>query len=208
MPLPICRATLVAPEPLLQERSFLRLHNRSSKEALRDEAVRHHKQRIPGHFTRSAAGKYKHQPRKPAYIRFKARRFRSVVDLVKTGQARDAMTKTSPAIRIGGQAADESGAASKPLKLTLTLPFHIGQKAQAGYAKKARAAKQGRPTRTRSRSSGVTIAQMRKELGTVTEDEGRDTARGFLKGYGRRLGEGLARAPRIRKRVNAARSFQ
>ena len=63
MPIPTIRATIAAPEPLLNERSFLRMHNRCAKDALREEGLAHHKQRIPGHFTRAAAGKYGHRRR-------------------------------------------------------------------------------------------------------------------------------------------------
>jgi hypothetical protein len=204
MPLPTVRATIAAPEPLLKERSFLRIHNRAAKDALRKEGEHHHKERMPGHFKRSAHAKYGYKQRSPAYIRKKARRWRSTLDLVKTGRLRDEITKTPPVIRVGGKAADDEGNTGN-LRLTLTMPFHVGAKAQESYA---RAAESGyRPTRNTTivGRAGVTIRQMRRELAAITEDEGREIARGFLKRYGRNLAVALARSPRIRKRVAAAR---
>lgn len=204
--IPTVRATIVAPEPLLRERSFLRLHNRCSKEALREQGLKHHKERMPLHFTRSAAGRYNHQRRRAAYMRYKARVFRSVTDLVKTGQAKLEMLTNAPKIRVGGQAADAEGNA-RTLKLSLTMPFHVGERAQQAHAKKAEKIRRGQPVKTRKVTTGVTIAQMRKELATITQGEARDIADGFGKGYGQRLAVGLAKAPRLRKKVRAARSI-
>ena len=205
MPLPTIRATIAAPEPLLNERSFLRLHNRAAKDALREEGLKHHKERVPQHFTRAAAGKYNHRRRKPAYMRYKARRFRSVTDLVKSGRMKQELVNTPPKIRIGGKAADESGQAGD-LRLTLTMPLHVGQAAQLAHAKRAIRARRGQATRTRAATAGVDIKQMRRELAEITQDEAREIAAGFKRGYGRNLAAALARAPRIRKRVAAARA--
>jgi hypothetical protein len=198
MPLPTVRATLAAPEPLLKIRSFLRLHNRAAKDALREEGERHHKERIPGHFKRSAASKYGYKRRKPSYMRFKARRFRSVLDLVKSGATRQAMINNQPKYRAGGKAADDEGN-SAGLRLTIELQFPFGKAAQQSVAKARRLGR--RTTRGEGNTAGVTIRQMRAEIGAITQDEGRDTARGFIRGYGRKLAVGLARSPRIRKQV-------
>lgn len=203
MPVPTVRATIAAPEPLLNERSFLRIHNRCAKDALREEGVKHHKERLPGHFTRSAHGKYGHQDRKPAYIRFKARRYRSVTDLVKSGGTRNHMLNSPPKMRIGGKAAADDGS-SGSLKLTLELSFPFGQAAQKSVARRIRT--NTRPTRGQTVTSGVTIKQMRREIGAITQPEGQQIARGFIRGYGRLLAERLAKSPRIRKRVAAART--
>lgn len=208
MPLPIVRATIVAPEPLMNTRAFLRMHNRCAKEALFEQGMQHWKVRIPQHFTRSAHSRYGYQARSAKYMRMKARRYRSVTDLVKRGQMRDEMIKTPPVIRIGGRAADDAGH-SAGLKLTLILPFHVGQKAQAYYATLARIGRaqvQAAQARARTRA-GVTIHQMRKEVATIRQDEAQQIARGFLKGYGQRLAAGLAAAPRIRKAVRMAKAI-
>lgn len=205
MPLPTVRATIVAPEPLLNERSFLRLHNRAAKDALREEGLKHHKERIPQHFTRAAAGKYGHRRRKEAYMRYKARKFRSVLDLVKSGQTRQDMINTPPKIRIGGKAAGDDGQSGE-LRLTLTLPMHVGNKAQLSHAKRVIRTRRGQVHRQRAATAGVDIKQMRREIGAITQDEGRDIAVGFKRGYGRNLAIALAKAPRIRKRVAAARA--
>jgi hypothetical protein len=148
-------------------------------------------------------------------MRIKARRWHSATDLVKSGDLKRDMINTPPVIRIGGKAADSDGEGGE-LNLKLVLPFHVGDKAQAEYAALAESA--GRFGRGAARAAirnaqrraayrtGVTIAQMRKELATITPDEAAETARRFLRGYGRRLSEGLAKAPRIRKRVRTAQA--
>lgn len=212
VPLPTIRATLVAPEPLLVERSFLRLHNRCAKEALREQGTYHWQKRLPQHFLRSAHARYGYQGRSPKYMRIKARRWHSATDLVKTGHLKSDVLNTPPVIRIGGKASDDDGNAGG-LKLTLTLPFHPGTKANAGYAELALAYGSGAVHAAKKNAArraaymiGVSIQQMRKELAAITDDEARDTARRFLRGYGQRLAAGLARAPRIRKRVAAAKA--
>ena len=202
----------MAPEPLLRERSFLRLHNRCAKEALREQGLHHWKVRIPQHFTRSAHAKYGYQARSARYMRIKARRWRSVTDLVKTGHLKSDICNTPPVIRIGGKAADDAGDGGQ-LKLNLILPFHVGDKAQAAYRELAEKFGRGAVHAARKNAArraayniGVSIAQMRKELAAITEGEAKEIARAFLRGYGRRLSEALARSPRIRKRVRAAQA--
>jgi hypothetical protein len=207
MPLPTVRAYVVAPEPLLRERSFLRMHNRTAKDALREQGMHHWKARIPGHFTRSAHGKYGYQARSQRYMRIKARRYHSATDLVKFGRLKMDLINTPPVIRIGGKAADDEGNGAG-LKLTLTMPFHVGDKAATHYSELARKFGRGAvraAKRDAAKRTGVTIAQMRKEIAAITTDEAKDTARRFLKGYGQRLAVALARSPRIRKRVSQIR---
>jgi hypothetical protein len=208
MPLPAVRVTIAAPEPLLRERSFLRMHNKAAKEALREQGMFHWKNRIPLHFLRSAHTKYGYAARSAKYIRIKQRRWRQGgMDLVKTGHLRNDMLHTPPVIRIGGKASDENGDGGD-LKLKLVLPFHVGDKAQLHYMQLREAFGKGAvkaAKRDAAKKTGVSIAQMRKEIAAITADEGKDTARRFLKGYGQRLAVALARSPRIRKRVNQIR---
>jgi hypothetical protein len=168
MPVPTVRATLVAPEPLLNERSFLRIHNRCAKEALRAEGLDHHKRRIPQHFTRSAHAKYGYMRRKDKYMRIKARRYHSATDLVKSGATKQEMLQNTPKIRIGGKAADDAGASGE-LKLTLELNFPFSKDAQAAVAKRIASRRRFQRTYTYSSDkTGVTIAQMKKEIATIT----------------------------------------
>lgn len=204
MPVPTVRANLVAPEPLLRERSFLRIHNRAAKDALRAEAEKHHKERIPGHFTRSAAQKYGHMRRTPRYMRMKARRWGSVTDLVKTGDTKDEMTQNA-VIRVGGKAADADGTSGE-LRVTIELRFPFGRDAQKAVAKAIRTGKLRRGHTSGAHRSGVTIRQMRKEIASITDAEHTQIARGFLRRYGENLASALSRAPRIRKRVQAAKA--
>ncbi len=199
--IPNMRISIEAPEPLLTDGGFVRLHNQVAKQALRDEAVKHWKDRIPGHFDPRARGKYGHMARKPKYEAMKRRVFGRVIDLVLTGQTRSKITKTQPDIRVGGQAyvsTKSSGAGGLNLTMTMRLPF--GVEAQRAIAKKARAGIR----HTGPRTAGVTIAQMKSELAAITEDERRAIAASFLAGYIRLLNKELRSRPRIRKRIESA----
>src|SRR4051794_35425706 len=105
--LPQLRVALIAPEPLLDDRSFIRIHNKAAKLALRDEAQTHWKKRIPGHFTASAGSKYGYKERQPKYRAIKKSRYGVNIDLVASGHTRDEITRTVPEIRIGGRAASD-----------------------------------------------------------------------------------------------------
>jgi hypothetical protein len=198
--LPNMRISIEAPEPLLTEGGFVRLHNQVAKTALREEAVKHWKDRIPGHFDPRARGKYGHMKRKPKYEAMKQRVFGRVIDLVLTGQTRSKITKTQPEIRMGGSALGGKNALS--LTMTMRLPF--GLEAQKAHATRATRTKQGiqqRPARTRP---GVTIAQMKTELAAITEDERRAIAASFRQRYLELLNKELRSRPKIRKQIESA----
>lgn len=192
------RISIEAPEPLLTDGGFVRLHNQVAKTALREEAVKHWKNRIPGHFDPRARGKYGHMKRKPKYEAIKQRIFGHITDLVLTGQTRSKITKTQPEIRVGGQAYGSTRAGGLNLTMTMRLPF--GVEAQRAIAKKARAGIRHDGPRT----SGVTIAQMKTELAAITEDERRAIAASFRQRYLELLNKELRSRPKIRKRIEAS----
>ncbi len=198
--IPSMRVGLIAPEPLVTDGGFLRIHNRSSKDALRSEALEHHKKRIPLHFRATARGKYGYKERKPGY---KARKYREGygrTDLVRTGATRDKMSGEEPKIRLGGKAANPDGSTGQ-LKLTMRLAFPFGLEAQAAHAKRAASEKRtGKSVPTRS-NTGVTIADMRQEIGKIIADEARKIADGFHARYTKNLNHELRSRPRIRKRL-------
>lgn len=197
--IPNMRVALILPEPLAVDRAFLRIHNRACKDALRDEAIKHWKDRIPGHFKDEARAKYGHMPRKPRYIAMKQRIFGRTTDLVLTGRTRTKMTREQPQIQLGGKASNTDGSIGA-LRLTMRLKFPFGAKAQAGIANKAR---QG-IRHTGPRTAGVTIAQMRKEISKILPEEARAIANSFRAGYMRHLNKELASRPKIRKRISPA----
>jgi hypothetical protein len=176
------RIGLIAPEPLLTDRAFVRLHNRVAKDALRDEALHHWKRRIPDHFRATARAKYSYKERTPRYKAIKMRQGYGRTDLVRTGATRDKITREQPTIRMGGRAANPDGTTGQ-LKLTMRMrfPFPLGQ---AG--------------------SGVTGDQMKKEVGRILPVEGSDVAAGFKKRYLDYLNKALATRPKLRKRYDAA----
>jgi hypothetical protein len=133
MPLPAVRVTIAAPEPLLRERSFLRMHNKAAKEALREQGLFHWKNRIPGHFPARPIRNMPTAARSPATCESKPAAGGARTDLVKTGHLKSDMLNTPPVIRIGGKASDDNGDGGD-LKLLLVLPFHVGDKAQPAIA--------------------------------------------------------------------------
>ena len=198
--IPAMRVGLIAPEPLMTDRAFLRIHNRAAKDALRDQALEHHKKRLPGHFKATGRGKYGYKERKPGY---KARKYREGygrTDLVRTGATRDKMTGEDPKIRMGGKAANPDGSTGQ-LKLTMRLSFPFGLDAQHSHEQRADAERKfGRQFPMRE-NTGVTIADMRKEIGKIIATEARQIADGFHLGYVKNINAELKSRPRIRKKL-------
>lgn len=194
--LPTFHVTIDAPEPLITDGGFVRLHNQVAKQALREEAIKHWKNRIPGHFDPRARGRYGHVKRKPKYEAMKQRVFGRVIDLVLTGQTKSKITKTQPDIRIGGAAFG----GKRELALTMTMRLPFGIEAQRAIAKKIRRGER----HTGPRTAGVTIAQMKQEIAAITEDERRAIAASFHHRYTELLNKELQSRPRIRKRIEAA----
>src|SRR5947209_5697413 len=98
---PLPKLSLEVDIPLRADDIAKRHHNRMVKESLNEVLIAHHRFRIPGHFERSAHGKYGYAQRSEKYMREKARRYHSTVDLVKTGKSKQRML-TEQKITIGG----------------------------------------------------------------------------------------------------------
>ncbi len=178
------RLSLIAPEPVLTDRAFVRIHNRAAKSALEEQAIKHWKERIPDHFDEAKQGKYPMAERSPEYQRIKERRYGRKAKLVKTGRTRTAMTRNRPTIRLGGRAANPDGTAGS-LRLTMILKFPFTVTSDASQR-------------------GVTGDQMRREIGVILPEEARQIIEGFEAGYVKHLNRELASRPRIRKRYEAA----
>lgn len=199
------RVALIAPDALLDDRAFLRIHNKAAKDALRECAITHWKTRIPGHFRKQSQAKYGYEPRKPIYRTLKARRMKSRTDLVYSGKTRDAVTSTQPTIRAGGRAANPDGSSGQ-LKLSMTMKLPFGVDAQKSVAKAVRRGKYSRGHVSGEHRPGVTIADMSSEIAAITTDEAKDIGQQFAKLYGEKLKAALATRPKIRKRLDAAQS--
>jgi len=98
-----------------------RHHNRIVKEALRNTMARFHAEKIPDRFKQSARQRLDHAPRSERYKRYKRRKFRSTIDLVKTGRTQRWMTRAFK-LRVGGTASGNNLKAN----LILTFPFKGG----------------------------------------------------------------------------------
>lgn len=180
--IPVLRTTIEVPELLFDA---ARVNNEIVKTAIREEAFKHWRQRIPRHFQQGATGKYGYAKRQSlmragnkwiSYNTWKARKHKSRRDLVKTGATQREMTSRAK-ITVGGAA--EGG--KKPLTVTLRLrfPFRGGT---------------GRFRKSTSRQA-VTIDQMAKEIQAVTPDELRDISLGLQQRYVK-----IANGPEFRRR--------
>lgn len=195
-------ATITFPSVLL---ASPRMHNRIVREQLDTELRLHHRLIMPGHFTQGAAARYGHMKRNPKYIRNKVRKFRTGIDLVRTG-ATKSQVLGNRTITISGSASSETLRG----QLVMRLPFGGGtgkQMDDEGYANLEAALARGTDTKGRpltaserlsiirrlaNRNSnrgktGVTPAQMIKELRTVTKDEAEAVTRRMGQGYVNRI---------------------
>lgn len=188
MAIPSMRVGLIAPEPYLQDRAFIRIHNRAAKDALEEVAKHHHKVRIPQHFTLGASEKYGYAERKPKYKKYKLRRWNEPRDLVsgdnRNPKTKDYMARQTPRIRLGGKAANPDGTAGQ-LRLTmgLSFPFPLSRDVTA---------------------AGVSGQQMKREIAAITANEAKEIAEMFKQRYLFHLKKQLANRPRIRKRLTEA----
>jgi hypothetical protein len=166
---PLPKLSLEIDIPLRADDVAKRHHNRFVKEAINEVLIAHHRFRLPGHFERSAHGKYGYRQRSEKYIREKARRYHSVVDLVKSGKSKNRMMHEQRIV-IGGSA--EGG--KKPIDGKLIVSFDF----QGGG---------GRRYRKRASPQAVLIETMHKEIQAITDDERGQIAHQFREAYLQRL---------------------
>lgn len=162
---PIPRLYLQLDIPLKPRLVAERHHNRMVREALKEVITAHHRFRIPKHFETEAHRKYGYKPRTLKYKKEKARRYHSVVDLVKTGKSKARMM-ASPRIVVTGSA--EGGKSPVTGKLVLKFDFAGGG---------------GRRYRKKKSPQAVLIEQMHKEIQAMTPDEKREIASQFRRAY-------------------------
>ena len=188
MTTPAMRIGLVAPDVFFFERSFVRLHNRAAKDALRECAIKHHKERIPLHFKVGASEVYGYAPRAESYKRKKLRRYNEIRDLVsgdRRGPPTKEFVKQPPKIRVGGKATNDDGTAGfLKLSIVIKLPFTAS-------------GDDYRPGR-------VSGKQIKREIAVVLASEATEIAKEFKENYVRILNEMLKKRPRIRKKYEAA----
>lgn len=165
------------PEPLLDGRAFERMHERAVKESLREQMERWHRKFLPDHFQATARTKYAHQERRPGWKKKKMNIWGSRTDLVASGRTKRFMTSTYQ-ITVSGSAYGEG------VVVTLRMKFPF-------------------PASFENSSNRVSLEQMAKEIGTITRDEADAFAAAFRDGYVKRINEGLARSPKLRKWVGA-----
>lgn len=177
-----------------------RLHNRIVKELVRAELVEHWRKRIPLHFRQDARAKYGYEQRKPGYKAYKARKFGSRRDLVKTG-ATERLMKSQYRVTVGGAAEGGKGTGlNGRLWLNFGWDTLVATHMRAKF-KHIRNAKQRAATIAAIRvKSGVNLAQMRKEIQAFTDQEREEIARSIQQGYVERVNNDTT--PRQRRVVN------
>lgn len=175
--LPEIQFTIIIPDWLLGTKRMEILHNKISKAAMTEVLLRHHKQRMPGHFKQSARQKYRHRPRNEIYKFRKRQKFRSILDIVKTGRTKRRFTMIKPLIQIGGSGTDSKGIRGRAF---YRFPFP--------------AAKDNKP-------QSVTTDQLAKELSTILREEREQIAEQYGQAFMTLLFDELETRPRIRKKI-------
>lgn len=143
----------------------VRVLNKIGKEVLTEELENHLVNRIPGHFNQSARHKYEHKSRTAGYRAAKLKKFRSIIDLVKTGGTKNAMRVGR--IQIGGTISG-TAAAGPGLKGSLILRFPF-------------------PTDEERKPGKITAADMADEITRWTRDEEREAAINIRNNHVRKL---------------------
>lgn len=169
MGIPVARYTIEMPEILLDSE---RVHNRLVKEIVKEEAFKHWRGRIPQHFRQGTQKKYNFAPRmsfvgKLPYNAWKARKFRSRTDLVKTGATKREMENNAQIIVSGAASGGKRAIAAR---IVLKFPFGGG----SGRFKKE------------SRQSQL-IMQLASEISRVTMNEAKEISLSIGDQYVRKL---------------------
>lgn len=199
------------PEILLRSE---RTHNRFVRSAMEDNAAFHHREVMRQHFRPDARERYGHEPRSAKYTAWKKRKWGTDVDLFKTGRSKNAILGNSK-ILTSGSAASET----LRTRLVMRLPFGGGtgeQMDDAAYERLERIVSTGKDSRGRRVSetkraefraklearksnrgkTGVTPAQMVKELQAVTAEEIKEATERVKKSYVEKIKAELKR-PRL-----------
>lgn len=157
-----------------------RYHNKYAKEAIRETMEKWHGHGSKGfqkHYRRDARERYNHFPRTEKYKRYKARRFKSTLDHVKTGRSKRRMT-TQYKFRAGGSASGGNLSAT----LILTFPFKGGT---------GRFRKEGTHQQ-------FTIEKMILELQRFDEEDPKNLAQWFKEAYMKKVEQHRSKRKRIR----------
>lgn len=175
-----------------------RKHNEFVREEMEKDLAIHHRLIMPGHFLPAAAARYGHMKRTAEWIAYKVRFYHTGTDLVMSGR--------SKAEVLGNRNITVSGSASSDTlrgRLTMRLPFGGGTGEtfdDDAYARLEAALVTERDPikrlwilkKLRNRlnnrgKTGVTPAQMVKELRTITPDEAAAATRRMGQGYINRI---------------------
>lgn len=169
---------LELPEMLTDGRAFERVHNRAVRNCLTKQLENHHRRRLPGHFEFPARAKYRYQERKPGWKAAKMSIWHSRTDLVASGRTKRAML-SQYRITVAGNAAGGKGVVGT---LTMRFPF---------------------PASFANSTNRVSLAQMAREIATITADEAAEVTASFKRDYTAEINAALARSPKLRKRIGA-----
>lgn len=166
-----------------------RHHDRICKEALRESVTKYHdvKEGFEKHWRRDARQRYNHKPRDPKYQKWKARRFKSTVDLKKTGRTQTRMLSQWQ-IKAGGNATD------KTLSVTLVVSFPFKGGTGSFNRKKPRSAMRQR----QAEQNWKWIEQMKIELQRFDEQDPVNLAKWFGEFYWQKVNAFRSGRKRVR----------
>lgn len=166
-----------------------RWHNKFAKDALRETLERWHKspQGFKKHYRRDARQRYNHFPRSDKYKRFKARKYHSTIDHIKTGRSKHNMEH-------GGKVTISGTAEGKNLSATLTLRFPF--KGGTGRARQNR--RNNRFSVLKPTQQMVSIQKMIIELKRMDSEDPPLLARWFFEAYMKKVRDFRSNRKRIR----------
>lgn len=167
-----------------------RYHNQYAKEALREAIATWHesKQGFPKHFKRDARERYQHFPRDPKYKKFKARKYKSTVDLIKTGRTQRRMLSQYQMRAVGS-------AEGKNLNATLILTFPF----KGGTGRFRNDIKRSKERQQQAVQNQQWIMRMKTELQRFDQDDPVLLAKWFGEFYMDKVNAHRAGRKRIRK---------
>ena len=151
-----------------------RLHNKFAKEAIRETIEDYHdrKSGFAKHWRRDARQRYNHKPRNPKYQAIKAKKYRSTIDIKKTGLTEQKMLSEWK-VTSGGNAGD------KTLNVTLIVRFPFKGGTGSFRTNKKRSAQRQRQAEQNWRW----IEQMKIELQRFDDKDPVELAAEFGKRY-------------------------
>jgi hypothetical protein len=193
MTLPNVGAVLVVPNTLANTARTLKIHNRATKDALKDTMLHHWRGRWRRHFKATNRTEFDHAPRSEATKRIKMQKFASRTDLVQSGATKNFTTSVRPKFSVvsGGKSSGKRSVSSSvggmTGRLEMRFPFPTNKFLQKKTRKDGKAA--------------VTPTVMAEEMARWSGQDLSAAADRFAKQYAMNMKQELAGSARLRKKL-------